>query len=380
MTSWIWSHPDWPHFTWNQEALSPHLTKARLAQGKLLGITQSMRKDVADVMDALILADQAIDTSAIEGEHLNRDSVRSSIANRLGLDNAGMNGPPDRYVEGLLDMLLNATQQHSEALTKERLCSWHAALFPTGYSGIKKITVASFREPGPMQIVSGKPGREVIHYEAPPAEFTHHGMNEFLTWFNGKSETDGLIRAGIAHLWFELLHPFDDGNGRIGRAIIDLALAQDEKLASRYYSLSSAIMTHRKHYYATLGEACRGNLDITAWLVWFLDCFHDAISNALNTITSITAKSRFWETHAKTPLTPRQIKCLNTLLDAGKDGFIGGMTTRKYMHLTRTTRTTAYRELSDMVQKQCLTPTADKGRSAAYTIDWSFEKHYPEAS
>jgi len=318
----------------------------------------------------ITLTEQALDTSAIEGEHLNRDSVRSSIANRLGLKQAGISKPPDRYIEGLLDMLLDATENYDKALTLERLYGWHAALFPTGYSGIRKITVASLRQAGPMQIVSGRPGKTKVHYEAPPSEIVNHEMKLFLQWFNTENNMDGLVRAGMAHLWFELLHPFEDGSGRLGRAIIDLVLARDERQSSRYYSLSSAIMQDRKNYYFSLEKSCRGDLDITAWLIWFLNCFKNAIEHAISVINDISFKSRFWEQHATTELNTRQIKVLNRLLDAGKNGFIGGMTTRKYMQLTKTSRATAYRELSNLVCKKCLKPIVKKGRSAAYEIRW----------
>jgi Fic family protein len=371
MTHWIWSHKNWPQFTWNAQELSLHLSRARLAQGRLLGIIQTIHTEVSEQVDAIVLGEQAMDTSAIEGERLNRDSVRSSITNRLGLEKAGISASSDRYIEGLLDMLLDVTQNHQTPLTLERLYGWHAALFPTGYSGMHKVAVGSLRQPGPMQIVSGRPGREKVHYEAPPAEGVEQELRSFLVWFNEGKETDGLLRAGISHLWFELLHPFEDGNGRVGRAIIDLALSQDEQLGSRYYSLSSAIMKDRKKYYASLEKTCRGDLDITPWLIWFLGCFEDSIHGAIELIDGISCKSRFWERHATTEINTRQMKVLNRLLNAGKDGFVGHMTTRKYMQLTKTSRATAYRELSDLVNKSCLKPTADKGRSAAYEVDWS---------
>ncbi len=371
MTHWVWADQNWPDFDWDVEVLSPYLSSARLAQGRLLGIIQTINSELSEKVDALIMVEQAVDTSAIEGERLSRDSVRSSLAIRLGLDHAGINKQPDRYIEGLLDMLMDATQNYNQPLTLERLCGWHAALFPTGYSGIRKITVGALREPGPMQIVSGRPDKPTIHYVAPAGESLKGEVEAFLTWFNAHGKIDGLLRAGLAHLWFELLHPFEDGNGRVGRAIIDLALAQDEQLSSRYYSLSSAIMDDRKNYYASLGEVCRGSMDITAWLVWFLTCFENAVKNAIKLIKDISFKSRFWEVHQLTDINKRQEKVLNRLLDVGKEGFVGGMTTRKYMQLTRTSRATAYRELSDLVDKRCLKPIASKGRSAAYEIDWA---------
>jgi len=367
---WIWQHKDWPNFYWDEKAVSTQLASARLTQGKLLGIIQTINQQTVGQMDAIILTEQAIDTSAIEGEILDRDSVRSSIANRLGVKQAGVSSAPDRYVEGLLDMLLDATENYQKPLTLERLFAWHAALFPTGYSGIQKIAVASLRKSGPMQIISGRPGKAKVHYEAPPQKSLKKEMKAFLDRLNSKSNMDGLLRAGMAHLWFELVHPFDDGNGRIGRAIIDLALAQDEQQATRYYSLSSAIMQDRKNYYANFEKICRGDMDITTWLVWFLTCIESAIYNAISIVDGINLKSRFWEKHATTILNDRQTKILNRLLDAGKDKFIGGMTTRKYCQLTKISRATAYRELSDLVQKKCLKPITEKGRSAAYEINW----------
>ncbi len=370
MTHWIWQYKDWPNFYWDEKLLSSELARARLAQGKLLGIAQTINKRAAEQMNATLLAEQALDTSAIEGEYLNRDSVRSSIANRLGLKQAGIDKPRDRYVEGLLDMLLDATENYDKPLTVQRLCGWHAALFPTGYSGIRKITVGSLRRIDSIQIVSGRPGKIKVHYEAPTSRVIEKEIKQFLSWFNTQDHTDSLLRSGIAHLWFELLHPFEDGNGRIGRAIIDLVLAKDEKQSLRYYSLSSAIMRDRKNYYACLEKSCRGNLDITSWLIWFLHCFQSAIRQSLSVINDINLKSRFWEHYGTTVLNKRQIKVLNHLLDTGKNGFIGGMTTRKYSQLTKTSRATAYRELSDLVRKKCLKPLEKKGRSAAYEINW----------
>ncbi len=368
MSHWIWSNTDWPHFTWDIQQLTPHLASARLVQGKLLGVIETIGIELSEQADALVLAEQAIDTSAIEGEHLNRDSVRSSIANRLGLEKAGMSGQPDRHVEGLLDMLLDATQSYEKSLTLERLCGWQAALFPTGYSGIQKVKVGALRDPGPMQIVSGRLDKPKVYYEAPPADHIQADIEQFLSWFNESQEIDGVLKAGIAHVWFELLHPFEDGNGRVGRAVIDLALAQDEALNTRYYSISSAIMKDRKSYYAILEKTCQGGMDVTEWLIWFLGCFKEALKASIQLITDIGFKSRFWKKHAETILNARQVKVLNRLLDAGKGGFEGGMTTRKYQQLTKASRATAYRELIDLVDKRCLITMSKKGRSAAYEI------------
>lgn len=370
MHHWIWKNKEWPDFTWSAADIAEHITAARLAQAELMGMIRTLAPATTDELNSITLAEQAINTSAIEGETLNRDSVRSSIAHRLGLEHAGINPPVDRYIEGLLDMLTDATVNYKSELTATKLYSWHAALFPTGYSGITKIQVGSYRAAGPMQIISGRTGKETIHYEAPPSETVAENMQKFLHWFNANADIDGLVRAAIAHLWFELIHPFDDGNGRVGRAIADLALAQDENLATRYYSLSSAIMRNRKAYYAQLETCCRDGLDISDWIIWFLQILQKAIKNAIILIDDISLKSRFWQQHSNTTFNKRQIKVLNRLLDAGKDGFQGNMTTKKYVALTKASRATAYRELNDLVNKGCLKTTDSKGRSSGYVVLW----------
>lgn len=372
MTQWIWQRPEWPNFIWDETKTTPKLAEARLVQGRLLGLAQGFNQSIRDELSSQALTDEMITTSAIEGETLDRDSVRSSIAYRLGLKTAGIDAKPDRYVEGLLDIMLDATGNYQESLTLERLKGWQAALFPTGYSGIQKINVGELREEGEMQIISGRPGKTKVHFVAPPCEGLKKELDGFIKWFNKKinhkHSLDGIIRSAIAHLWFEILHPFDDGNGRIGRAIIDMALAQDEKCAVRFFSLSKQIMSERKGYYAILEKTTKGNLDITCWLVWFLDCYQNAIITSLNDIDNITEKSKFWQRHSQTNLNDRQRKVLNKLLDAGKKGFVGGMTTRKYVSICKVSRATAYRELIDLVEKDCLKPLSKKGRSAAYEI------------
>lgn len=373
MTQWIWQTPTWPKMTWDDKKLSSLLGQARFIQGKLLGLVQTLNLDTKEQISSHILVDEMMTTSAIEGAILDRDSVRSSIANRLGLTNAGISKAPDRYVEGLLDMMLDATNHYTKPLTLERLYAWHAALFPTGYSGLQKILIGQLRGEGPMQIISGRPGKQTIHFEAPPRKGLEKQVKEFLKWFNQENSAnpvDGIIKAAIAHIWFETLHPFDDGNGRIGRGIIDMALAQDEKLSERYYSLSAQIMSQRKSYYKILEKTTRDSCNITAWLEWFLDCFIKAIEQSLKTIDKISLKSQFWQQHVETMLNDRQRKVLNRMLDEGTEGFIGGMTTRKYMSLTHTSRATAYRELNDLVGKGCLKLLSGKGRSSAYQICW----------
>ncbi len=342
MPHWIWQHTDWPHFTWDEAVLSPILGQARLAQGQLLGVAKSLAHVTQIEISSQALSDETMTTSAIEGEHLDRDSVRSSIGHRLGLSNAGVSSKPNHYIEGLLDILLDATQDFKKPLTLDRLKAWQAALFPTGYSGLHKINVGELRGHVPMQIISGSSGKTKLHFEAPPRKDLTQELNYFLKWFNGRSSQslDGLIRAGIAHLWFEILHPFDDGNGRVGRTIVDMVLAQDEQLAMRFYSLSLQIMEECKSYYQILVKTCKANLDITEWLHWFLTCYQKAIVATLDKIDGIVKKSQFWQVYAKTQLNKRQRKVLNRLLGEGIKGFEGGMTTRKYIALTKTSRAT----------------------------------------
>lgn len=264
-------------------------------------------------------------------------------------------------------MILDAIQEGSQPLTLEMLFAWQAALFPTGYSGVRKVEVGQLRSAGDMEIISGPPHKPKRHYLAPPSETLTASMNDFLIWFN-TTKIDGILKAGVAHVWFEILHPFDDGNGRVGRTLIERALAEDEGLSVRYYSISQQIMSERKAYYAQLRLASTGGMDITHWLTWFIKTFSAAIQASLALLETLALKSQFWQHHSQTPLNARQIKALNRMLDEGLEGFIGGMTTKKYGYLTRTSRATAYRELQDLVKKACLKPLPEKGRSSAYVI------------
>lgn len=373
MTQWIWKDPKWPNFTWDSMKVQPLLTEARLSQGKLLGMMQSFTSDTREKINIDAMIDEMMTTSEIEGSIIDRDSVRSSIYHRLGIEAVGLKGKNDRYVEGLLDIMLDAADHYDRPLDIERLCSWHAALFPTGYSGIKKILVGQLRGEGDMEILSGRGSKITVHYLAPPRSILEHEMERFLSWFNDVTvvnDMDGLIRAAIAHLWFERVHPFDDGNGRIGRAILDMALAQDEKLATRFYSVSSAIMDQRKGYYNVLDEVSVGDMDVTVWVAWFLQCFIHAIKTALDNIEIAVKKSLFWQLHQASQFNERQRKVLTKMLDNGIGGCVGGMTTRKYASITNVSRATAYRELRDLVDKHCLRALSDKGRSSAYELIW----------
>jgi Fic family protein len=371
---WIWQQPDWPHFRWDQGSLTAVLAGARLAQGKVLGAAQLLDAKLTLEAVAAILVEDGVTTSAIEGERLDVDAIRSSVARHLGLPTAGL-PVPSRAADGLIEVLLDATHHFASPLTTERLFGWQAALFPTGYSGLQKIRAGALRGEEPMQVVSGPVGRERIHFIAPPREKLDLELDRFLAWFNTHPANpavglDGLIRTGLAHLWFVTLHPFEDGNGRLARAISDMALAQDECQPMRFFSLSAQILRERESYYDILELTQRGDVDVTGWLAWFLTQIEAAATAAEKTVANTLAKARFWLRHHDTDLNVRQRKALNRLLDAGQDGFEGGINTRKYMSLTKASRATAYRELSELVEKDCLTPTNKGGRSSGYDIAW----------
>jgi Fic family protein len=370
LQNWIWQYPDWPNFRWNAGALAPALARARFAQGKVLGAARLLDARLTLEAVAAILVEDGVTTSAIEGERLNPEAVRSSVARRLGLPSAGLPAPT-RAVDGLIDVLLDATRNFEAPLTAERLYGWQAALFPTGYSGLHKIRIGMLRRDEPMQVISGPVGRERVHFLAPPREGLEREVDRFLCWFNAPpTDLDGLLRAGLAHLWFVTVHPFEDGNGRLARAITDMALSQDERQPMRLFSLSAQILRERESYYAVLEQTQRGNMDVTGWLVWFLTQVEAAATAAERTVGDTLAKARFWLRHQATALNERQRKVLDRLLDAGRDGFEGGISTRKYMSLTKTSRATAYRELADLVEKGCLAPTGKGGRSSGYEVVW----------
>ncbi|MGD9137635.1 MAG: Fic family protein, partial [Desulfobacterales bacterium] len=323
---------------------------------------------------AEVLIEETLKTSEIEGVLLDARAVRSSVARRLGLPAAGLPEVNSPLADGVVEILLDATQKHAEKLTAERLFGWHAALFPTGYSGIHKIRVAAWRDDrkGPMQVVSGPIGREKVHYQAPPARRLNEEMKRFFSWWDkSRNEMDGILRAGVSHLWFAAVHPFDDGNGRIARTITDMALAQDENLATRCYSLSSQIMADRSAYYDILECVNKGDGDITQWLKWFLECVSLAIVSSNRLLSNVMQKARFWKHYAQTELNHRQRKALNRLLDDGRGGFEGGLTNRKYAGMTHVSRATAQRELADLVKKGILRPNPGGGRSASYDLVWN---------
>lgn len=368
---WVWQDPQWPAFVWDAEALSPALGAARRAQGELVGAARLLDADHQTRTEADLLLQDALNTSLIEGERPNPEGLRSSIARRLGLPFAGLPGP-DKGTDGLVEVLLDATSRYAEPLILERLCAWQGALFPDGRSLLHRIRTGELRGEQPMQIVSGPVGRERIHYEAVPRDRLTMEMKRFLEWFGKpQPELDGLLRAGIAHLWFELIHPFEDGNGRVGRALMDMALAQDEGKGVRLYSMSAQFMKDRSHYYALLEQAGRGGLDVTEWLLWFVRQIQIACTSAQAALSIVLAKARFWLRYAEAPLNDRQRKALNRLLDAGPGRFEGGMTTRKYVSLGNVSRATAFRELSQLVELGCIVPNDKGGRSVGYDIPWA---------
>ncbi len=366
--SYIWELKEWTEFKWQSDEIINLLGKARLTQGKLISKVKGLGFEYNQKARAEILTEETIKTAAIEGMRFDKEAVRSSVARKLGLPSAGLK-PPDRSAEGLIDMLLDATEKYANPLTTERIKSWQAALFPAGYSGLRKIEVGKWRSREPMQVVSGPASKETVHYEAPPAKRISHEMKQFLKWWKDERKSlDGLLRAGIAHIYFVSIHPFEDGNGRIARALTDMALAQDEKTAQRYYSISSRIMSGRNAYYDVLEKSQKASMDITNWLKWFLDSFIRAIEESELSIANILQKSLFWQMHAQTEFNKNQKKVINRLLDAGQGGFKGGLSTRKYVGMTRVSRATAYRDITDLVKKKVLKQNKARGRGVSYEL------------
>ena len=368
---YIWQQVQWPALRWRSATLLPLVSQARLAQGKLLATVARLGFTLGREARATILTEEAITTSAIEGERLNRDSVRSSVARHLGLPTAGL-APAGRSADGLVEVLLDATARYDRPLSAARLKRWQAALFPTGYSGLRKIRTGRWRGAGPaMQVVSGAVGRETVHYEAPPWERVEQDMRQFLAWWRADaSREDGLLRSGLAHFYFVTIHPFEDGNGRIARALADMALAQDERLPTRYYSVSAQVMDERDEYYDVLETCQQGDGDVTPWLRWYLGCYTRAVGRAERLITDVLAQATFWQDHSQVTLSDRQRTVLNRLLAAGKGGFQGGLTTRKYVAIAKVSRATAFREISELLAKGLLTQNPARGRSASYDVRW----------
>ena len=360
---YIWNLKQWPKLTWDLEPLSPLLSRVSHEQGRLLGKMEGLGFDLRNEAHLRALTDDVLKSSEIEGENLPPDQVRSSIARRLGLEISGLI-PADSEVEGVVEMMTDATVHHDAPLTEDRLFDWHAALFPTGRSGMSRITVGRWRE-GPMQVVSGPIGKESTHYEAPPADRLPAEMSDFLNWFADTGPMDPLLAAGFAHFWFVTIHPFDDGNGRIARAIADMALARAERSPKRFYSMSAQIRTERNEYYRLLELTQKNGPDITEWMVWFLSCLHRAIEGADQSIGIVLQKARFWQRYAAASLNERQIKVLNRLLDGG---FEGKLTTTKWAKLSKCSQDTAYRDITDLIERGALKKDEAGGRSTSYSL------------
>jgi len=356
---------DWPHFLWDREVLAGQLAQVRYRQGRLLGRMEGLGFQLRAEAVLRSLTEEVLKSSEIEGERLDRDQVRSSLARRLGMD-AGALTAEDRHVEGVVEMMLDAAQNFAEPLSEDRLFGWHSALFPTGRSGLRRITVGAWRtaEAGPMQVVSGRIGRERIHFEAPSAERLPGEMKRFLDWFNGPNDHDPVVVAAVAHLWFVTIHPFEDGNGRIARAIADMALARSEGTGQRFYSMSSQIRIQRDDYYDKLEQTQKGGMDITEWITWFLICLDRAFTGAETVLASVLRKARFWEAHATDALNDRQRKVVNRLLD----GFDGKLSSSKYAALAKCSQDTAARDIQDLRDKAILAREPAGGRSTSYSL------------
>lgn len=366
-TLYIWQADRWPAMTYDAGALAPALSSVSRAQGMLLGRLADVGMALRDQASLAALTDDVVKTSAIEGEVLDVESVRSSIARHLGVD-IGAVSPVDRHIDGVVEMVLDATSRSAEPLTAERLFGWHAALFPTGYSGMSRINVAQWRddERGPMQVVSGPIGRQKVHFQAPPASQLAAETTAFLEWANQDAGQPDLIKAGLAHLWFVTLHPFDDGNGRIARAVGDLFLARaDGATQQRFYSLSAQIQRERNDYYIELERAQKGSLDVTAWLAWFLGALERSIDSAQATLNTVLSKARFWQHWAGTSFNARQIKLLARLLD----GFEGNLTTSKWAAIAKCSADTALRDIAALLELGVLTKRAAGGRGTAYELN-----------
>ncbi len=363
--TYIWQQSDWPHWRYDLQRLTGLLAQVHHTQGHLLGRMHGLGLGLRNQATLQVLTEDVLKTSEIEGEHLNPDTVRSSIARRLGVD-IGALAPADRHVDGVVDMVLDATSHFAQRLTAKRLFGWHAALFPTGYSGMAAIRTGRWRNDasGPMQVVSGPAGRQKVHYEAPAAHLLNAEMSDFIRWFNVYQEHDPFVKAGLAHLWFVTIHPFDDGNGRIARAIGDMALARAEQSAQRFYSLSAQIQRERKHYYDMLERTQKGTLEVTDWLEWFLGCLLRAMQGAEITLSAVLTKARFWQRWAGAPLNERQVKLINRLLD----GFEGKLTSSKWATIAKCSPDTALRDITDLIASGVLMKSDAGGRSTSYEL------------
>jgi len=376
---YIWQRADWPQLHFDLAAASPALLRARELQGRVHGMARAIGLPELQSIERELWTDEAMATAAIEGEKLELAAVRSSVLRHLGAPDTG---PFSRHVDGLIEVMHDATTGFDQPLDADRLCRWQSSLFPGGTAGIRRIAVGRFRDhEDPMQIVSGLPGKEVVHYTAPPSSTVPREMEAFLNWFaatcpqpNQPPALDGIARAAVAHLWFETIHPFEDGNGRIGRAIADMVLAQDLGAPTRLYSLSRQMLADRRGYYDALASAQIGGTDVTGFVQWFAEAFGHACTRSMEVIQATLEKSRFWSTHASSDLNERQRQLLRRLLDAGDGGFLGGLNVDKYLKMSKTSKATATRDLSDLVQRGLL-HTTGQGKALRYYLSVPGWKH-----
>ena len=368
--TYIWQATDWPSWRYDLAALAQSLADVSRAQGLLMGRLADVGMALRDQASLSALTEDVIKTSEIEGEQLNVESVRSSIARRIGVD-IGALAPVDRHVEGVVEMVLDATANCNAGVTRDRLFGWHAALFPTGYSGLVRINVGGWRDDttGPMQVVSGPLGRQRMHFEAPPADRLQSETDRFINWANSASNEPPLIKAGLAHLWLVTLHPFDDGNGRIARAVGDLFLARADGSPQRFYGLSAEIQRQRKAYYDILERTQKQSLDVTEWLAWFLETLHRAVDQAQHSLDAVLARTRFWQRRVTTPLNERQVKLVNRLMD----GFEGKLTSSKWAAIAHCSPDTALRDITELLALGLLRKSDSGGRSTSYELNDSPE-------
>ena len=366
MADYVHELPDWPRFQWDQDRLASPVAEIRHRQGRLLGRMEGLGFSLRKQAELETLTLDVLKTSEIEGEDLNANQVRSSIAKRLGVELAGT-VPADRNVEGVVEMMLDATQNFDKPISKDRLFDWHAALFPTGRSSMQKIIVGGWRDDSksPMQVVAGPMGKERVHYQAPPAAIVDREMSGFIDWGSLSDSLDPVLRAALAHFWFVTIHPFDDGNGRIARAITDLFLARSENSAQRFYSMSAQIRHERSDYYDILERTQKGTLDITPWMEWFLGCLGRAFDGTEVTLAAVLRKARFWEKYSSEPMNDRQRLILNKLLD----GFDGKLTTVKWAKLTKSSHDTALRDIQNLIERGLLAKDPGGGRSTSYSLE-----------
>ena len=362
---YLYQHKDWPNFRWDNETLLPYVSQVRDLQGRLIGRMEGIGFELRDEAVLQTITQDVVKSSEIEGEYLNQEEVRSSVARRLGMEMAGL-PEVSRNIEGVVEMMMDATQNYNEEITEDRLCAWHASLFPTGRSGMFRITVGDWRkdENGPMQVVSGAMGKETVHFIAPNAKRLSSEMDQFVNWFNFEKTIEPVIKSAIAHLWFVTIHPFDDGNGRIARAIGDAQLARADRTNQRFYSMSSQIMKSKKEYYDMLESTQKGSLDVSQWLVWYFERLCDALLETEITLSKILTKAKFWELHKGSQFSERQIFMINKL----QGDFIGKLSSSKWAKMTKVHRDTARRDIQDLIEKNVLCDSGEGGRSTNYLL------------